>query len=345
MSVDLHPPATPPVRFGVLGVSAFAMNKLLPAMRLAKGVELAAIASRDFGRACEAASVLAIPRAYGGYEDLLADASIEAIYIPLPNHLHTPYAIHALQVGKHVLCEKPAGLNAAEIRTLIEARGASGKLCAEAFMIRTHPQWERAVEIVRSGALGPLRMVTTCFSYSNLDPSNVRNVAAFGGGGMYDIGCYAVYASRLLFGEEPLRASALFDLDPACQIDRLATGLLEFPSGHAHFHVSIQLVPYQRVIAFGTKARLEIEVPFNAPKDTPCRLWVDDGSQLQGGSMVEESFPVCDQYAVQGERFARAIRGLEPQAVTLEDSLGNALAMDAVFDAARTREWVPIIPD
>jgi predicted dehydrogenase len=185
-------------------------------------------------------------------------------------------------------------------------------------------------------------MVTTAFSYSNLDPSNVRNVAALGGGGMYDIGCYAVYGSRLLFGEEPLRASALIEIDPTFQVDRLATGILEFPSGHAHFHASMQLTPYQRVIAIGTKARLEIEVPFNAMKDVPCRLWIDDGEGLQGESMTEESFPVCDQYTIQGERFARAIRGLEPQAVTLEDSLGNALAMDAVFEAARSGTWTPV---
>jgi predicted dehydrogenase len=342
MSVDLNPPAAPPVRFGVLGVSAFAMNKLLPAMRLARGVELAAIASRDFARACDAASILGIPKSYGNYDDLLADASIEAVYIPLPNHLHTPYAIRALQAGKHVLCEKPLGLNASEIRSLIQVRDATGRLCSEGFMIRTHPQWLRAVEIVRSGALGPLHMVTTSFSYANLDPSNVRNVASMGGGGMYDIGCYAVYGSRLLFGEEPLRASAVFEIDPTFQVDSLATGILEFPSGHAHFHVSMQLAPHQRVIAFGANARLEIEVPFNAMRDVPCRLWLDDGEGLQGESMVEEPFPVCDQYTVQGERFARAIRGLEPQAVSLEDSLGNALAMDAVFEAARSGQWAPV---
>ncbi len=335
-------PATLPVRFGVLGVSSFAMNKLLPAMLPAKGVELAAIASRDLDRACDAASILGIPKAYGSYEDLLADASIEAVYIPLPNHLHAPYAIRALQAGKHVLCEKPMGLNAAEIRALIDARDASGRLCAEAFMIRTHPQWERAIEIVRSGALGPLRMVTVAFSYNITDPSNVRNVASFGGGGMYDIGCYAVYSARALFGEEPLRSSALMEFDPVFRTDRLATGILEFPSGHAHFHVSTQMVDYQRVIALGTKARLEIEVPFNAVNGAPCRLWLDDGSGLQGESMREESFDVCDQYTIQGERFARAIRGLEPQAVTLEDSLGNALAMDAVFEAARSGLWTPV---
>jgi len=341
MGPDL-PPATPPVRFGVLGVSSFAMNKLLPAMLPAKGIELAAIASRDLDRACDAASILGIPKAYGSYEDLLADASIEAVYIPLPNHLHTPYAIRALQAGKHVLCEKPMGLNAGEIRALIDARNSSGKLCAEAFMIRTHPQWERAIQIVRSGALGSLRMVSAAFSYNNTDPSNVRNVAAFGGGGMYDIGCYAVYSARALFGEEPLRASALMESDPVFQTDRLATAILEFPSGHAHFHVSTQLVAYQRVIALGTNARLEIEVPYNAVNDAPCRLWIDDGSGLQGESMREESFPVCDQYTIEAERFARAVRGLEPQAVTLEDSLGNARALDAVFAAARSGLWTPV---
>lgn len=335
-------PTAHPVRFGVLGVSTFAMNKLLPALQLAPGCELAAIASRDFERACDAASILAIPKAYGSYDDLLADASIEAVYIPLPNHLHTPYAIRALEAGKHVLCEKPAGLNADEIRSLIAARDATGKLCSEAFMIRTHPQWERAIDIARSGELGDIRIVSAAFSYFNRDPSNIRNMPGIGGGATYDIGCYAVYSARLLFGEEPIRAAAAMELDPEFQVDRLSSGLLEFPSGQAHFHVSTQLVPYQRVIAFGTKGRVEIEVPFNALKDRPCRLWTDTGARLQGESMVEESFPVCDQYTVQGQRFARAIRGLEPQAVTLEDSLGNALAMDALFLAAASNRWEPV---
>ncbi len=328
-----------PVRWGILGVSAFAMNKLLPAMRLSKGCELAAIASRDFERACGAASTLGIPKAYGSYDDLLADDTIEAVYIPLPNHLHAPYAIRSLQAGKHVLCEKPAGLNSGEVRAMIAARDASGRLCAEAFMVRTHPQWERAIEVVRSGRLGGIRMVTIAFSYDLQDVSNVRNVAEYGGGGIYDIGCYAVYSARLLFGEEPLRIAAAIDPDPDFKIDRLASAVMEFPSGQAHFHVSTQMVPYQRVIALGTKARLEIEVPFNAPNDRPCRLWVDDGSHLHGESMVEEQFATCDQYTIEGERFARAIRGLEPQAVTLEDSLGNALAIDAIFRAAESGRW------
>ncbi len=344
MSDQVNDLANNPVRFGVLGVSAFAMNKLLPAMRLSKGCELAAIASRDFERACDAASALAIPKAYGSYEDLLADSSIDAVYIPLPNHLHAPYAIQSLLAGKHVLCEKPAGLNPREIRSMIAARDASGRLCAEAFMVRTHPQWERAVEIVRSGQIGELRMVTAAFSYDLHDASNVRNVAEYGGGAIYDIGCYAVYSARLLFGEEPLRIAATIDRDPGFKIDRLASAVMEFPSGQAHFHVSTQLVPYQRVIALGTKARLEIEVPFNAPNDRPCRLWVDDGSHLHGESMVEEQFAIRDQYTIEGERFARAIRGLEPQAVTLEDSLGNALAIDAIFRAAESGRWESVAP-
>jgi predicted dehydrogenase len=332
------------VRWGILGVSAFAMNKSLPAMRLSPGCELAAIASRDFDRARDAASILGIPKAYGSYEDLLADPSIDAVYNPLPNHLHVPWSIKALEAGKHVLCEKPLGLSPAEIRQLIAARDASGKLCAEAFMIRTHPQWERAIEIARSGALGGVRLVTTAFSYNNRDPQNVRNQADIGGGAVYDIGCYAVYSARLLFGEEPVRASAILERDPDFHTDRLASAILEFPSGQAHFHVSTQLAYYQRVMAFGTHSRLEIEVPFNAPKDRPCRLWIDDGQNLHGEALVEERFPVCDQYTVQGERFARAIRELEPQAVTLDDSLGNALALDAIFRAGDAGAWVSVEP-
>jgi predicted dehydrogenase len=327
------------VRWGVLGISSFAMQKPVPAMLRSERCEVLAVASREVAKAREAAGQLGISCAYGSYEELLADPEIEVIYNPLPNHLHVPWSIRALEAGKHVLCEKPLGLSAAEVRQLMEASRRTDRLAAEAFMVRVHPQWIRAREIARSVALGELRVVAGGFSYFNPDPANVRNVPEFGGGGLYDIGCYCVYTSRLLFGEEPVRVAAQIEMDPQFGVDRLVSALLAFPSGQALFHCATQLVPYQRVQVFGTQAMLEIEVPFNAPPDAPTRLWIDDGSDLQGGSRKQETFPVCDQYTIQGDRFSDAVRGREAPAVSLEDSLCNALVLDALFRAGKSGRW------
>jgi predicted dehydrogenase len=332
------------VRWGVLGVSGFAMRKPLPAMLRSRSCDIVAIASRDIEKASAAAAGLGVSKAFGRYEELLADPDIEAVYNPLPNHLHVPWSIRALDAGKHVLCEKPIALSAAELRGLIAARDRSGKLAGEAFMIGVHPQWLRARDIVRGGELGDLRVVTGAFSYFNRDPRNVRNIPAFGGGGLLDIGCYCVFAARFLFGEQPLRVAATLERDPEFGTDRLASALLEFPSGQAVFHCSTQLVAHQRIHAFGTTARLEIEVPFNAPPDKPTRLWIDDGSDLQGASCREESFPICDQYALQGDAFSAAIRGEGELPVPLEESLRIRLVLDALFNAAATGRWEPVDP-
>jgi predicted dehydrogenase len=332
------------VRWGVLGVSGFAMRKPLPAMLRTDSCDILAIASRDLEKAKAAAAGLGIAKAYGSYEELLADPEIEVVYNPLPNHLHVPWSIRALDAGKHVLCEKPIALSGDELRELIAARDRSAKLAGEAFMIRTHPQWIRAREIARGGELGDLRVVSGAFSYFNRDPRNVRNVSAFGGGGLLDIGCYCVFSARFLFGEDPLRVSASIERDPEFGTDRLASALLEFPSGQAVFHCSTQLVAHQRIHAFGTKARLEIEVPFNAPPDKPTRLWIDDGSDLHGASRREETFPVCDQYAIQGDAFSAAVRGECEVPVPLEESLKIRLVLDALFKAAASGRWEPVDP-
>jgi len=211
------------IRWGILGVANIAVKKVIPGMQLSASAEIAAIASRDLAKAQAAAAKLGIPAAYGSYEELLADPNIDAIYNPLPNHLHVPWSVKAADAGKHVLCEKPISMDAAEAQILIEARDRNNVKIGEAFMVRVHPQWLRAREIVRSGALGELRAITGVFSYFNNDPANVRNQADIGGGGMLDIGCYPITMSRFLFGREPVRVAALVDRDPAMHIDRLAS--------------------------------------------------------------------------------------------------------------------------
>ncbi len=308
-------------------------------MQHAPSAEIAAIASRDLAKARTAADKLSIPAAYGSYEELLADPAIDAIYNPLPNHLHVPWSVKAAQAGKHVLCEKPIAMTAAEAQLLIEARDQTGVKIGEAFMVRTHPLWLRARELVRSGALGELRSIVSVFSYFNVDPKNVRNQLDIGGGGVMDIGCYPITMSRFLFGREPLRVSALVDRDPTMHTDRLASAILDFSPGQAIFTVSTQLVPFQRMQILGTKSRVDIEIPYNIPTDRPSRIFLDDGKQLGGLSAVPEEFPTLDQYTLQGEAFSRAILDDTEVPVTLEDAQLNMRVIEAVLRAGETGAW------
>src|SRR5688572_23334213 len=254
-------------------------------MRSSDRSKVVAIASRDAAKASAAAELLGIPRAYGSYEELIADPEIEAIYNPLPNHLHVPWSIRAAEAGKHVLCEKPIGLDAGDARRLLAVRDRTGVLVQEAFMVRTHPQWLGVREAVRAGRVGELRAIQGFFSYFNRDPANVRNLADAGGGGLLDIGCYPVTLSRFLFEAEPVRVMALLERDPDFGVDRLSSGILEFERGQCSFTCSTQLVAYQRMHVFGTTGRLEVEVPFNAPPDRPCRVLADTGVDPLGGGV------------------------------------------------------------
>jgi predicted dehydrogenase len=328
-----------PVRFGVVSTAKIGIEKVIPAMQRSELCRIVAIASRQLSSAEAAARTLGIPKAYGSYAELLEDQDIEAVYNPLPNHLHVPVSIQAAAAGKHVLCEKPVALTADEAERLIEARDHAGVVIQEAFMVRHHPQWLRARELVRTGRIGELRVVQGSFSYMNLDPKNVRNQAGIGGGGLYDIGCYPIVTSRFLFAAEPRRVVSQIEYDPNFETDRLASVLLEFPAGQALFVCSTQLVPYQRMQIFGTKARIEIEIPFNAPPDRPCRVFVDDGSDPAGGSAQMESFEVVNQYTLQGDAFAHAIRTGAPLEFPLEDAIRNMRVLDAVFRSGKSRRW------
>jgi predicted dehydrogenase len=253
--------------------------------------------------------------------------------------MHVPWSIRAVQAGKHVLCEKPLGLSTGQVRDLIAARDAVGVKVAEAFMIRTHPQWIRARELIRAGAIGPLRAIQSAFSYFLDNPANVRNQAGMGGGGLLDIGCYAVYLSRMLFGEEPQRVVGALENDARFGVDRLCSAILAFPSGQSVFICGTQHVPYQRVHAFGVKGRLELEIPFNAPSMEPVRLSIDDGSDVRGSAIRTETIAPCDQYAIQADLFSLAVRNRTEVAVPLEDSLRNAAVLEAIFRSAQSGRW------
>jgi predicted dehydrogenase len=327
------------IRWGVLGVANIAVKKVIPAMQKGRFSEISAIASRDAARASQAAAQLGIPKSYGSYHDLLADPAIQAVYIPLPNHLHVPLSIKAAEAGKHVLCEKPLALTAEEIRQLMAVRNKTRVKIGEAFMVRTAPEWLRARELVHSGAIGELRSVVSVFSYFNRDPKNIRNVPEIGGGAVMDIGCYPINISRFLFEREPIRVSALIDRDPEMNTDRLSSALLDYGTGHTIFTCSTQLVPFQRMQILGTKARIDMEIPYNIPPDRPSRIFIDDGSELAGRKARIEEFETSDQYTIQGDAFSRAILDNSDVPVPLENALGNMLVIEAVLRAGQSGKW------
>ncbi len=327
------------VRWGVLSTADFGLRKSIPAMQKGEWSEVTAIASRDKSKAEAAAKKLGIPKTYGSYEELLADPEIEAIYNPLPNHLHVPWSIKAAEAGKHVLCEKPLSMTVAEAQQLIAARDRARVKIGEAFMVRTHPQWLRTRELIRSGRIGLLRSIVGVFSYFNRDATNIRNISEAGGGALMDIGCYPITTSRFVFDEEPLRVLGTIERDPEMKTDRLASAILDFPSGQTVFTCGTQLVPYQRMHFLGTKGRIEIEIPFNAPNDRPCRIFIDDGGDLFGKDISSENCPTCDQYTIQGDVFSRAIRENREAPVPLENAIRNMAVIEAIFRSAESGRW------
>ncbi|MGH2498265.1 MAG: Gfo/Idh/MocA family protein [Ktedonobacteraceae bacterium] len=324
------------VRWGVLSTAHIGMATVIPAMQQGTYCEVTAIASRDLAKGQSVAQQLGIPKTYGSYEDLLADPDIDAIYNPLPNHLHVPWSIKALEAGKHVLCEKPIAPTAAEAQKLVDAAKQYPKLkVMEAFMYRFHPQWQQALRLVRDGSIGALRTVQSFFSYYNDDPNNIRNIAEVGGGGMLDVGCYNVSLSRFIFGAEPQRVSAVVEYDPQLNTDRLDSGILDFGSGTSTFTCSTQLTSYQRVNIFGTRGRIEIEIPFNAPTDRPCKMW------YQHGDTVDEILlETCNQYTLQGDMFSQAVLNNTAVPTPLEDAVANMRVIDAVFRSSKSGGWV-----
>ena len=326
------------VNWGVISTASIGLTEVLPAMQKGQFTRLIGIASRSLEKAQHAADQLGIPKAYGSYEELLADPEIEAVYIPLPNHLHVPWSIKALESGKHVLCEKPLGMDAADARRLLEAsRRFPGLKVMEAFMYRHHPQWPLVMKLVREGEIGELRSIHAFFNYYLVDPANVRNQADIGGGGLLDVGCYAVSVSRLVFAAEPSRALAAMELDPQFKTDRLTAGILEFERGLATFTCSTQLADFQRVNILGSQGQVELDLPFNPLPDRPAYVRLQN---LKGTRVLE--LEICDQYTLQGDVFSKAILDDTPVPTPLEDALANMAVIDALFSSARSGSWAAV---
>jgi len=328
-----------PVRWGVLGAANIAVRDVIPATQLSPISSVVAIASRDVAKARAAAASLNIPRAYGSYQELIDDPEIEAIYNPLPNHLHVPWTIRAAERGKHVLCEKPIARNAMEAEQLRAVQQRTGVQIAEAFMVRTHPQWLAARDVISSGRIGDLRLINGHFTYFRRDPADVRSKPEWGGGALLDVGCYLITMSRWLFGEDPLEVVGQLEIDPDLHVDRVGSALLRYPSGHAAFTFGGQVALHQQMKMLGTRGHISIDIPFNPLPDHPTRLVVDDGRDLVGSGAEEFKFPAVNQYTLQATRFAEAVRGLNTVAVSLDDAIKNMRVIDAIFRSANSHRW------
>jgi len=327
------------IRWGVLSTAKIGREKVIPGIQKASNCSVVAIASRNIGQAETTAKLLNIGKAYGSYEELLNDPTIDAVYIPLPNNLHVEWTIKAMQAGKHVLCEKPIGISAAEASKLVqEAKKYPQLKVMEAFMYRFHPQWQKVKSLIAEGTIGEIKVVQSFFSYFNIDPKNIRNNVDVAGGALMDIGCYCVSFPRFLFDAEPTRVISCIDRDPVMKTDRLTSALLDFGDGKiSTFTCSTQLMPYQRVNIFGTNGHVEIEIPVNAPKDASSKIWV----RTKSGS-EEIIVDAVDQYTLQAEQFTKSI--LENSAVptNLTDAVNNMKVIEAIFESAEENSWKTI---
>jgi predicted dehydrogenase len=322
------------LRWGVLSTANIGLRKVIPGIQKADRCEVLAIASRDREHARAAAERLGIPKAHGSYEDLLADDEVDAVYIPLPNHLHAEWTIASARAGKHVLCEKPLAMNAAEAQTMVDACSSAGVRLMEAFMYRLHPSWQAVREVVASGRIGRLRVVQSWFSYFNDDPANIRNILEFGGGALMDVGCYSVNLSRMLFGREPDRVEASVTRDPEMGVDVVTSAILGFGDDVATFTCSTRTESDQRVHVYGTQGRISVGIPFNIPPDLPTRVFVTSGGDPPVNPATRTlTFEPADQYTIQAERFARAVLDDEPTPIPPEDSVANMRVIEAIFEA------------
>ena len=321
------------VRWGIISTADIGVTKVIPAIQRAENCEVVAIASRDAERAAAAARRLGIGASYGSYEELLAVDEIDAVYIPLPNDGHAEWTIRAARAGKHVLCEKPLAMSAAQAEEMARACASAGVKLAEAFMYRHHPSWVEAVRLVRDGAIGKLQAVQSFFSYFNDDPTDIRNRVEHGGGGIMDIGCYNINLSRMLFDSEPIRIEASVRRDPEMGIDIVSSALLEFAGGgQSTFTCSIRAEPYQRVHIFGTSGRIEIEIPFNIPPDRETRIFVTSGGEPPVAPATETIvFEPADQYSIQASSFARAVLEGAEVAVPVDDAIANMRVIEAIL--------------
>ena len=314
------------VRWGILSTANIGVRKVIPATQKAHRCEVVSIASRDGERAARTAAELGIPRAHEGYEALLSDPDVDAVYIPLPNSQHAAWTIAAARARKHVLCEKPLAMTAAEAEEMVRACATEGVLLMEAFMYRLHPSWEAVRELVASGRIGRLRAVQSWFSYFNDDPNDIRNVAELGVGALYDIGCYSINLSRMLFEGEPTGIEAAVTRD-ATGTDVLTSAILAFDEGVATFTCSTRAERDQRVHIYGTDGRISIAIPFNIPPDRPTEVFVTSGGDppVSPDTKTLRLDPATTRAAIQ------AMLDDQPLPIPPDDAIENMRVIEAIF--------------
>ena len=326
--------------WGILGNARIAIEAILPALQTANAGRAVAIASRSADAAAETAQTFSIDRVHASYEALLADPAVEAIYIGLPNSHHAEWSRKALEAGKHVLCEKPITVNAAETEGLAELAEARGLVIAEALMTWSHPRWHRIRELVQGGAIGTPRAIQGRFSFYGRDPGNIRNQSALGGGALLDLGMYLVSSARFVLGTEPTRAAATIEMDPDFGTDRYASFLLDFPGLQGSFVCSNQLGYTQRFMILGTHGHIDVDTPFTPAGDAPTRFVLSTTSDPAGPLQTETvTIPAVDQYARQLADFAAAVDGSKPPAVPFAASIKNMIVLDAIRAAGADAAW------
>lgn len=319
------------IQWGILGAATIAVEQVIPAMLKSQHCSVMAIASRDRDKAERTAKNFRIPKCYGSYQELLENPTIEAVYIPLPNHLHVKWALKALRAGKHVLVEKPIALSSIEAQKLLEESEKHPKLKAmEAFMYKFHPQWIKAKQLVDTGEIGKLKTVQSSFSFFEDNPKSIVNSKPFGGGSLMDIGCYSISISRYLFGAEPKNAMANIEHHPQFKVDTLASGILEFEEGSSSFFCATQLTENQQVQIFGTDGSITFEIPFNPPKDRPTKIWL-----VKQDKRTPIGFEICDQYTLQADAFSRAILGDKKVPIGLGDAINNMVVIEKLKESHR----------
>ena len=329
----------PKLRWGVLSTAKIGREKVIPALQKSAHNQVVAICSRDAQSARTTADALGIERAYGSYDELLADPDIDAIYNPLPNHLHVDWSIKALQAGKHVLCEKPLGLNTADAQRLVDAAKAHPQLkVMEAFMYRFHPQWQLAKQLIDQGRIGKLYTVHSHFSYNNREPNNIRNKVDMGGGALLDIGCYSISLSRWLFNQEPTEVLGQITPMPGEEVDCLTSALMTFPEGSASFTSATKIEPGQYVEAIGDLGSLYLARPFYNDSSEPVQRIVITRNREQ--EIIE--VPDHNHYSAMGDAFALSIFNDEPVPTPLADAIANMQVVDAIFTSAAERRWVSL---
>jgi predicted dehydrogenase len=321
---------TKPIRWGILGAAKFAREHMGPAIHAANDAVLAALATSDPAKAAPFAAIAPGLTVHVSYDALLADPSIDAVYIPLPNHLHVEWTLKALAAGKHVLTEKPISMRAEEIDQIIAARDASGLLAAEAYMIVHHPQWQRARDLVQSGAIGRVTHVDVAFTYDNrADTGNIRNRADAGGGGIRDIGVYAYGCARFVTGAEPVDLQARMILENGVDTWAQVTGMMEGPLGRFTYSglTSMRLFPRQEATFQGDKGMIRLTAPFNPRVFGEAQLELHQPGQ----TVTTQRWPGVSHYVLQVESFGQSLRSGVPYPCPLEFTRGTQAMIDQVF--------------